>query len=53
MRSQMLYTNGPFEICQERMFVKQRRKDGWSIYLLSKKIFMLMQKSSNLYVMGF
>jgi len=25
MRSQMLYTNGSFEICQERMFVKQRR----------------------------
>jgi len=22
----MLYTNGSFEICQERMFVKQRRK---------------------------
>jgi len=22
MRSQMLYTNGAFEICQERMFVK-------------------------------
>jgi len=28
MRSEMLYTNGSFEICQERMFVKQRRKDG-------------------------
>jgi len=28
MRSQMLYTNGPFEICQERMFVKQRRTQG-------------------------
>jgi len=28
MCSQMLYTNGLFEICQERMFVKQRRKDG-------------------------
>jgi len=37
MRSQMLYTNRSFEICQERMFVKQRRKDGWSIYLLPKK----------------
>ena len=37
MCSQMLYTNGLFEICQERMFVKQRRKDGWSIYLLPKK----------------
>jgi len=24
MRSQMLYTNGSFKICQERMFVKQR-----------------------------
>ena len=26
MRSEMLYTNGSFEICQERMFVKQRQK---------------------------
>jgi len=32
MPSQMLYTNGSFEICQERMFVKQRRKHGWSSY---------------------
>jgi len=44
MRSEMLYTNGSFEMCQERMFVKQRRKNGWSIYLLSKKIFILKQK---------
>jgi len=28
MRSQMLYTNGSFEICQERMLVKQRRTHG-------------------------
>jgi len=28
MHSQMLYTNRSFEICQERMFVKQRRKDS-------------------------
>ena len=34
MRSQMLYTRGSFEICQERMFVKQRRKHSWSSYLL-------------------
>ena len=34
MRSQMLYTRGSFEICQERMFVKQRRKHRWSSYLL-------------------
>jgi len=34
MRSQMLYTKGSFEICQERMFVKQRRKHSWSSYLL-------------------
>jgi len=27
MRSQMLYTNGSFEICQERMFMKQHRKN--------------------------
>ena len=53
MRSQMLYTNGSFEICQERMFVKQRWTDGWSTYLLSKKIFMLKQKSSNLYMIYF
>jgi len=50
MRSQMLCTDGSFEICQERMFVKQRRKDDWSIYLLPKKISMLKQKSSNLYI---
>jgi len=30
MRSQMLYTNGSFEIFQDRKFVKQRRKHGWS-----------------------
>ena len=30
----MLYTNGSLEICQERMFVKQRRKHCWSSYLL-------------------
>jgi len=28
MHSEMLYTNGSFEICQERMFVKQHRKNG-------------------------
>jgi len=28
MRSEMLYTNGSFEICQERMFMKQHRKNG-------------------------
>ena len=53
MRSEMLYTNGSFEICQEQMIVKQRRKHGWSIYLLPKKIFILKQKSSNLYMIGF
>ena len=53
LRSQMLYTNGSFEICQKRMFVKQRRTHGWSTYLLSKKIFMLKQKSSNLYMICF
>ena len=42
MRSQMLYTNESFEICQERMFVKQRRKHGWRTccrkkYLCSSK----------------
>jgi len=51
MRSQMLYTNESFDICQERMFVKQRQTHGRSTYLLSKKIFMLKQKSSNLYIM--
>ena len=44
MRSEMLHTNGSFEICQERMFVKQHGKNGWSIYLLPKKIFVLKQK---------
>ena len=30
MRSQMFYTRGSFEICQERTFVKQRQKHSWS-----------------------
>jgi len=30
----MLYTRGSFEICQERLFVKQRRTHRWSSYLL-------------------
>ena len=34
MRSQMLYTRGSFEICQERLFVKQRWTLRWSSYLL-------------------
>ena len=53
MRSQMLFTNGSFEICQERMFVKPRGTHGWSTYLLSEKIFILKQKSSNLYMICF
>ena len=53
MCSQMLYPNRRFEIWQVWMFVKQRRTHGWSTYLLSKKIFMLKQKSSNLYIIGF
>jgi len=44
MRSEMLYINGSFEVCQERMFMKQRRQNGWSIYLLSKQIFVLKHK---------
>jgi len=35
--SQRIYTNGPFEMCQVRMFVKQRRTHG--SYLLSKKLY--------------
>ena len=46
MRSQMLYTNGSFEICQERMLVKQRRTHGWSTYLLSKKILKIFKKKN-------
>jgi len=37
MRSQMLYPNRRFEIWQVWMFVKQRRKNGWSSYLPGKK----------------
>jgi len=48
--SQRVYTNGLFEMCQVRMFVKQRWTHGSSSYLLSKKI-MLKQKLSNLYMM--
>jgi len=50
---EMIYTNGLFQICQERMFVNQHRKNGWSTYLLTKKIFMLKQKSSNIYMICF
>jgi len=53
MRSQMLYTNGSFEICQDRMFAKQRRRHGWSSYLPGKNIFVPKQKSSNLYIVMF
>ena len=53
MRPEILYTNGSFEISQERMFVKQRRTYDWSTCLLSKKTFMLKQKSSNLSIIGF
>jgi len=53
MRSQMLYTNGSFEICQVWMFVKQRRTHGWSSYLPGKNIFVPKQKSSNLYIIMF
>jgi len=28
MCSEMLYTNGSFEICQEQMFMKQHQKNG-------------------------
>jgi len=37
MHLEMLYTNRRFEICQERMFVKKHRINGWSISLLPKK----------------
>ena len=37
MRSEMLYTNGSFEICQERMFVKQRRKKRLKHLLAAEK----------------
>jgi len=50
MCSEMLYTNGSFEICQERMFVKQHRKNGWSINLLPKKYLYSSKKRSNLYM---
>jgi len=53
MHSQMLYTNGSFEICQERMFVTQRRTHGWSSCLPGNNIFYIKQKSSNLYIIMF
>ena len=53
MRSEMLYTNGSFEIWQVRMFVKQRRTHGWSSYLPGKNIFVLKQKSPHLYIIMF
>ena len=37
MRSHMLCTDGPFEDCKVRMFVKQRRTHSWNIYLSGKK----------------
>jgi len=53
LRSQMLYPNRRIEICQVRMFVKQRRTHGWSSYLPGKNIFIPQQKSSNLYIIMF
>ena len=50
LRSQMLYPNRRIEIWQVRLFVKQRRKHGWSSYLPGKSIFIPQQKSSNLYI---
>ena len=44
---------GPFEDCQVRMFVKQRRTHGWSSCLPGKNIFVTKQKSSNLYIIMF
>ena len=37
MHSEMLYTNGSFEICQERMFVKQRQKKRLKHLLAAEK----------------
>jgi len=53
MRSQMLYPNRRFEIWQVRMFVKQCQTHGWSSCLPGKNIFILKQKSSNLYIIMF
>ena len=47
---QRLYTNGPFEMCLVRMFLKQRQTHNSSSYLPGKKIFMLKQKLSHLYM---
>ena len=44
---------GHLKSAKNECFVKQRRTHGLSTYLLSKKIFMLKQKSSNLYMIGF
>ena len=53
MHSQMLYPNRRIEIWQVRMFVKQRRTHGWSSYFPGKNIFILKEKSSNLYIIMF
>jgi len=49
MCSEMFYTNGSFEICQERMFVKQRRKHSLSSYLLPKKNIYTQAKIGQIY----
>jgi len=49
MCSEMFYTNGSFEICQERMFVKQRRKHSLSSYLLPKKNIYSQAKIGQIY----
>jgi len=53
MRSEKLYTNGSFEICQVRMFVKQCRTHGWSSNLPGKNIIVTKKKSLNLYIILF
>jgi len=53
MRSEKIYTNGSFEICQVRMFAKQRRTNGWNSYLPGKNIFVTKKKSLNVYIIMF
>ena len=48
-----LCTDGPFEDCKVRMFVKQRQTHSWSSYLPGKNIFNPQQNSSNLYIIMF
>jgi len=55
MHSEMLYTNRRFEICQERMFVKQHRKIlifCYQPFYSRENVFLLVSELKNDFVLA-